>query len=49
MSTETESGYESDGTFQNGELGAGVDLSYTVGGRAFVDGLVPMGPQGLDA
>ena len=36
-------------TFKNGELGTGVDLPHTVAGRAFVHGLVPVGPQGLDA
>jgi hypothetical protein len=35
-------------TFQDGEFGAGVDLSHTVGGSTLIDGLVPVGPQGLD-
>lgn len=36
-------------TFQDGELGAGVDLPTSVGGRALVDGFVPVGAQRLDA
>lgn len=35
-------------TLQDSELGAGVDLSHAVGGRAFVDGFVAVGPQRLD-
>lgn len=35
-------------TLQDSELGAGVDLSHTVGGCAFVDGFVAVGPQRLD-
>lgn len=35
-------------TFQDGELGAGADLPNGAGGRALVDGFIPVGPQRLD-
>lgn len=36
-------------TLQHGELGTGVDLTNTVGGRAFIDGFVTVAPQRLDS
>lgn len=41
-------GREARFTFQDGELGTGVDLPHAVGGRALIDSLVPVGPEGLD-